>query len=140
MSRTAIKSAQSTNTASKSSAAAQPNASGGGGLSSSKRSMRYSDDFKQQAVALVTRDDYSFRQAAQAVGVSEKSLRDWHAKIAPPVSTCGPDASADALQEEIKRLRKQLLRAETERDILKKAAIYFANHPSSDTPSSGSNR
>jgi len=115
------------------SAIAQPNASGGG----RKKRPRYSDDFKRDAVALITRDGYTFRQAAQAVDVSEKSLRDWHAKIAPKPEPCGPEASAQELQAEIKSLRKQLTRAESERDILKKAAIYFANHPGNDTPSSG---
>jgi len=67
----------------------------------------------------------------------EKSLRDWHAKIVPKPEPCGPQASAEQLQAEIARLRKQLNRAESERDILKKAAIYFANHPGNDTASSG---
>jgi transposase len=39
---------------------------------------------------------------------------------------CGEDATADELREENKRLRKQLRRAEMEREILKKATAYFA--------------
>jgi len=39
---------------------------------------------------------------------------------------CGDDASIDELREENKRLRKQLKRAEMEREILKKATAYFA--------------
>ena len=92
----------------------------------SDRSRRYSDDFKRDAVRLVTDQQYKFKAAAQAVGVSEKSLRDWHKKFAPPPKACGDDASVDELREENKRLRKQLKRAEMEREILKKAAAYFA--------------
>ena len=63
---------------------------------------------------------------AEAVGVSPKSLRDWHKRLAPAPERCGEDASLDELLEEIKRLRKQLRRAELEREILKKATAYFA--------------
>ena len=87
---------------------------------------RYLDDFKRDAVRLVTEERYTFKAAATAVGVSEKSLRDWHAKFAPQPNPCGEDASLEELREESKRLRQQLKRAELEREILKKATAYFA--------------
>ena len=87
---------------------------------------RYPDDFKRNAVRLVTEEKYSFKAAARAVGVSEKSLRDWHAKFAPEPAPCGENATVEQLQQENKRLRKQLKRAEMEREILKKATAYFA--------------
>src|SRR4249919_1381931 len=87
---------------------------------------RYLDDFKRDAVRLVTEERYTFKAAATAVGVSEKSLRDWHAKFAPQPSPCGEDASLEELREENKRLRQQLKRAELEREILKKATAYFS--------------
>ena len=90
------------------------------------KSPRYLDEFKRDAVRLITEEQYKFKAAAQAVGVSEKSLRDWHKKFAPPPKACGDDASVDELREENKRLRKQLKRAEMEREILKKATAYFA--------------
>ncbi len=90
------------------------------------RSQRYSDEFKRDAVRLITEEKYKFTAAAHAVGVSEKSLRDWHRKFAPPPAACGDDASLDELRAENKRLRKQLKRAEMEREILKKATAYFA--------------
>ena len=40
-------------------------------------------EFKQDAVDLVVKQGYSFKAAADAVGVAAKSLRDWHAKLAP---------------------------------------------------------
>ncbi len=87
---------------------------------------RYPDDFKQDAVRLVSDEKYSFKAAAKAVGVSEKSLRDWHARLVPQPAPCGDDATLGQLQQENKRLRKQLKRAEMEREILKKATAYFA--------------
>ena len=87
---------------------------------------RYSDDFKQDAVRLVAEEKYTFKAAAKAVGVSEKSLRDWHARLVPQPDPCGDDATVDELRQENKRLRKQLKRAELEREILKKATAYFA--------------
>ena len=87
---------------------------------------RYLDEFKRDAVRLVTQERYTFKAAAKAVGVSEKSLRDWHAKFAPQPNPCGEDASLEELREENKRLRQQLKRAELEREILKKATAYFA--------------
>jgi len=87
---------------------------------------RFSEDFKRDAVRLVVEEEYTFKAAAKAVGVSEKSLRDWHKRLAPPPEPCGEDATVDQLREENKRLRRQLKRAEMEREILKKATAYFA--------------
>ncbi len=87
---------------------------------------RYPDDFKQDAVRLVTEEKYRFKAAAEAVGVSQKSLRDWHARLAPQPTPCGENATVEQLHQENKRLRKQLKRAEMEREILKKATAYFA--------------
>jgi transposase len=93
----------------------------------SKRSgRRYDDEFKKDAVNLVVVQGYSFQAASDAVGVSSRSLRDWHEKLAPSPDTCGTDATLIDLQEENKRLRKQLRQAELERAILKKATAYFA--------------
>jgi len=87
---------------------------------------RFSEEFKHDAVRLVAEEGYTFKAAAKAVGVSEKSLRDWHKRLVPAPRPCGEDATIDELREENKRLRRQLKRAELEREILKKATAYFA--------------
>jgi transposase len=87
---------------------------------------RFNEDFKRDAVRLVVEEKYTFAAAAQAVGVSTKSLRDWHEKYAPKPTPCGDNATIDELREENKHLRRQLKRAELEREILKKATAYFA--------------
>ena len=86
----------------------------------------YDKDFQRNAVRLVTDESYSFKAAADAVGVCPKSIRDWYKKYGPASATGGDESTADQLRDENKRLRKQLKRAEMERDILKKATAYFA--------------
>ena len=86
----------------------------------------FSDEFKQDAVNLVVKQGYSFAAAARAVDVSSRSLREWHAKLASEPEACDETSSLEELTAENKRLRKQLQRAEMEREILKKATAYFA--------------
>ncbi|MCA9038622.1 MAG: transposase [Planctomycetaceae bacterium] len=86
----------------------------------------YGDEFKRDAVRLVVEEGYSFKAACNAVGVCDATLRAWHRKLAPPPEPCGDGATVDELKAENARLRKQLKRAELEREILKKATAYFA--------------
>ena len=91
-----------------------------------RKRRRFSDEFKQDAVRLVVSEGYTFVAAAQAVGVGEQCLRRWHARLAPKPPPCGENASLAELKEENQRLRRELRRAELEREILKKATAYFA--------------
>lgn len=54
----------------------------------------------------------SFAAAAQAVEVGEQSLRQWHARLAPQLESCGEDATLGELQAENQRLRRELRRAD----------------------------
>lgn len=92
----------------------------------SNKGRRFSEEFKQDAVRLVTHEKYTFPAAAKAVGISEQALRKWHAQLTPPPEPCGEEASQAELRAEIVRLRRELRRAELEREILKKATAYFA--------------
>jgi transposase len=92
----------------------------------SRRTRRFSEEFKRSAVRLVVEEGYTFKAAAAAVGVSDQSLRSWHAKFVPPPAPCGEHATLAELRAENQRLRRQLRRAEMEREILKKATAYFA--------------
>ena len=93
---------------------------------SKRKRPTYSDEFKRDAVRLVVEQGYSFKAACQALGVCDATLRAWHAKLAPPPEPCGDDATLEELRAELIRVRKQLKRAELEREILKKATAYFA--------------
>ena len=87
---------------------------------------RHDEEFKRDTVRLVTDEGYTFAAAAKAVSVSEPTLRVWRRKFGPPPKPCGEDASVAELREENKRLKRELRRAELEREILKKATAYFA--------------
>lgn len=91
----------------------------------SPKRRRYSDEFKAQAVRLVVSEGYTFKAACQALGICDQTLRSWHAKLAPQPAVCGEDATTVELQAEVKRLRRELKKAEMEREILKKATAYF---------------
>ena len=60
---------------------------------------------------------------AERLGVSTKSLYTWKAQFAKPAKV--REAEAD-LADELRRVKKELARVTEERDILKKAATYFA--------------
>ena len=91
-----------------------------------RKRRQFTTEFKQDAVRLVASGGYSFAAAAKAVNVGEGLLRTWHARLVPPPTPCGDDASPDQLRAENQRLRRELRRAELEREILKKATAYFA--------------
>jgi transposase len=89
---------------------------------------RFTPEFKQEAVRQVIERGYTVADVAARVGVSAHSLYKWVKSIKPDKS----DQHAAELVEakgEILRLRAQMRRVEEERDILKKAARYFAREP-----------
>ena len=95
-------------------------------VEASRKRRVFSEEFKQDAVRLVVSESYTIAAAAKAVGVGEQSLRKWHARLAPKPEPCGENASLNELRVENQRLRRELRRAEMEREILKKATAYFA--------------
>lgn len=87
-------------------------------------SKRYPDEFKIEAVRQVTDRGHSVAQVSQRLGVTTHSLYAWLKKFGPEANMHREKADEQA---EIKRLKKELRRVTEERDILKKAAAYFAN-------------
>ena len=84
---------------------------------------RYTDEFKIEAVRQITERGHSVPDVAKRIGVTTSSLYKW-IKI---FGTGSKDASEiRAEKAETQRLRKELKRVTEERDILKKAAAYFA--------------
>jgi len=82
--------------------------------------IRYTEEFKREAVAQVTDRGHSVTSVAKRIGVSSKSLYDW-VKLFGDEPVKGAEDAA-----EIKRLKAELRRVTEERDILKKATAYFA--------------
>ncbi len=84
---------------------------------------RYPEEFKIEAVRQVTERGHSVAQVASRLGITTHSLYTWLKQFGPEAPE--HQAKTDA-QAEIRRLQKELKRVTEERDILKKAAAYFA--------------
>lgn len=89
---------------------------------------RYTPEFKAEAVRQVVERGYSVAESAARLGVSTHSLYKWVSAVTPDKSEKQASELLEA-KSEILRLRAQMRRLEEERDILKKAAWYFAREP-----------
>lgn len=90
---------------------------------------RYTKEFKEGAVRLVTEQKRTQADVAKSLGVSTWTLSHW----VKAASVEGSDAfrgngNRSAEEQEIFELRRQIRQLEEERAILKKAAAYFARH------------
>ncbi|PCI88480.1 MAG: hypothetical protein COB24_03010 [Hyphomicrobiales bacterium] len=86
---------------------------------------RYTEEFKRDAVAQITDGGYSVRENSDRLGISTKSLYYWRSVY----SQSEPRIKKDAVHTlEIQRLKSELARVTEERDILKKAMVYFAKN------------
>ena len=86
----------------------------------SKKYTHYSQEFKAEAVRLVTEQGYSVPRAAKHLGITSKSLYTWKEQLSPSKKTNLSEL------EELKLLRKEVKRLKMEKEILKKAAAFFA--------------
>jgi len=87
----------------------------------------YSREYKREAAQLVTARGVSVAQAARDLDVHATVLRRWEREF----GSSGPDAFPGKGQmkpddEELRSLRREVAKLKAERDILKKAAAYFA--------------
>lgn len=90
----------------------------------------YTREFKLQAVRMITDQGLSVSEVARKLGVGANCLRNWRNALRDE----GPDAFpghgvASPADDELRRLRAENQRLKAERDLLKKAAAYFASHP-----------
>jgi transposase len=88
-----------------------------------RNNKQYPNDFKQEAVALVTQQGYLVVEAAASLNITDKLLYNWVAKFKQEneESALSRDERAELIQ-----LRKDKNRLEMEREILKKASAFFA--------------
>jgi len=86
---------------------------------------KYTREFKISAVKLVNEQGYSIPDAAKSLGVDPNSVRGWVGKFGTAAQGLAPSGEG-AMAAELRRLRKENARLLMEREILKKAAQFFA--------------
>jgi transposase len=87
----------------------------------------YPSEFRESSVKLAIESDQSIAQTARDLGVNPNTLHGWISKYSKPnASQPATNRTDEHLYDELKRLKKENARLKEERDILKKAAAYFA--------------
>ena len=89
---------------------------------------RYTREFKLSAVKLVSERGYNIVDAAKSLGVNPSNVRGWVTQFSSQSSDDGGvvPSGEGALKAELRQLRKENARLLMEREILKKAAAFFA--------------
>ena len=88
-----------------------------------RKRRNYTEDFKRDAVALVTEQGYKTTEAARSLGIGDNLIRRWKREFEEEASGA---RLGEEEREELKRLRKENRMLRMEKEILKKASAYFA--------------
>lgn len=87
---------------------------------------KYTEAFKREAVRLLeTRGERSAGDVAESLGVAENLLWNWRRRFGE-VAAAAREERGESPEEEVKRLRRENAELREEREILKKAAAFFA--------------
>lgn len=84
----------------------------------------YTSEFKESSVKLALESDQPISHTAKNLGINVNTLHGWVHKYSNPAEV--PAKTSEHHFDEIKRLKKELSQVTQERDLLKKAAAYFA--------------
>ena len=87
-----------------------------------KKRRSYTKEFKEEAVKLVLDQGYSIAEASRNLGIHPNLLGYWKRET----QYGGSDKATTSIKTELKELRKENKRLKMEREILKKAAAFFA--------------
>jgi transposase-like protein len=97
----------------------------------------YDEDYKRHAVALTLQGQRTIRAIAQELGVSEGRLYEWRKHYAPrPGHDGGQPQTLEQAQQEVTRLRGELVRMQEREVILKKSLGILSEPPGSGVPKS----
>ena len=92
---------------------------------------QYTEEFKREAVRLVTDHGYGVTEAARNLGINAKMLGRWKRQAEQENHRAfSRNGQRSAEQEELQRLRKEVKRLRMEREILKKTVSFFASESS----------
>ena len=91
----------------------------------------YTREFKLQALQMIADQGLSVAEVARRVGVGENCLRNWRKAARDRGEAAFPgNGHLTPGEDEVRRLWAEVHRLRAERDLLKKAAAYFASPPS----------
>lgn len=95
---------------------------------SKRKTTNYSLEFKQSSAQLAVNSDQSVSKTAKELGVNANTLHGWVKRFQPTTDKLKQQHPVEhnTSTEELKQLKKENARLRQERDILKKAAAYFA--------------
>jgi transposase len=88
---------------------------------------QYTVEFREEAVKLVTEQGYSQAEAGKRLGIASANISRWIKESSHPISKQKQKKVMSEEQKELEELRKEVKRLRMEREILKKAAAFFAN-------------
>jgi transposase len=91
-----------------------------------RKTTHYPSEFKESSAKLAVGAEVSIAQTAENLGLNVSTLHGWVKKYYPSKQYATKALSQDASREELKLLKKENVTLRQERDILKKAAAYFA--------------
>jgi len=91
-----------------------------------KSPLRYPDAFRTEAVALVRAGERSLPQIARDLGINEQTLRNWVKRAEIDAGRGAPGELTSDERAELVRLRRENRILQQEKEILKKAAAWFA--------------
>jgi transposase len=91
-----------------------------------RKRRKFTAAFKADAVRLCARGERSIAQVATDLDLTESALRGWIARAEADNGAAKPEVLASSEREELQQLRRDNKRLLMERDILKKAAAFFA--------------
>jgi transposase len=86
----------------------------------------YAAEFRASAVKLANEWDKPITQVAKDLGINVNTLHTWIGKYSRPTDHDKTVRTDEHLYDELKHLKKEVARLTEERDLLKKAAAYFA--------------
>ncbi len=90
-----------------------------------RKARRFPPEFRHEAVELYRNSDKTLEQVAKELGIGASTLQRWHYKLDSLAKQ--EDQPTGDERSELKRLRRENRRLKEERDILKKAAAFFAH-------------
>ncbi|MGA9277635.1 transposase [Ilumatobacter sp.] len=91
------------------------------------RPNKYPDQFRKDAIELARSSGRPIAEVARSLNIAEGTLWNWVRAARDADSRAGdPEALSESERDELARLRKQVIELQTDKEILRRAAAYFA--------------